>query len=172
MRNRPFAPMNFRRSSSGTSARVTGPGMQVALQAVELVHEVAVELGLEVGERGLRDLAIGRPQALHEDASAVSRSCSDLGGQGLGRLASAARSKRRLRSRSAWVSRSRSTGLERPTRTGATSGAKLLMIAIFSACSSGITRSTESTSDTEGSRSKAACFRRSSSSDVRRRRGR
>ena len=48
-------------------------------------------------------------------------------------------------------------------RTGATSGAKLLIMAIFSGWLSGISRRTESTSDTEGSRSSASCFRRSSS---------
>ena len=56
-----------------------------------------------------------------------------------------------------------STGLDRPTRTGATIGAKDLTIAIFSFWPSGMTRRTESTSDTVGSFSKASCFRRSSS---------
>ena len=35
------------------------PGIQVALHAVELGHEVPVELGLEIGERRLRRLPVG-----------------------------------------------------------------------------------------------------------------
>ena len=58
-----------------------------------------------------------------------------------------------------------SMGSGMPTRTGATIGAKLAMIFCFSTWSGGISSSAESTSETESSRSKAAAFPRSSSSE-------
>ncbi len=152
------APTNLRRSSSGTSASGDRPRVQVALERVELVDEVPVELGLEVRQRGLGDLALGVRQPADQRVGLV----AEL--RGSRREARRRPPRRRGRSGAgasprAWSRRSMSTGLERPMRTGATSGAKLLMISIFSACSSGIRRRTESTSDTEGSFSKASCFR-------------
>jgi len=74
-------------------------------------------------------------------------------------------SKRRLSVSKAAMSRSRSTGVARPMRTWATIGAKSRMIFCFSGWSSGMSRSAESTPETVGSRPKAACLRRSSSSE-------
>ena len=53
-----------------------------------------------------------------------------------------------------------------PTRTGATIGVISPMIPSFAGWSSGMSRSAESTSETEGSRSNAAAFRRSSARDA------
>ena len=58
-----------------------------------------------------------------------------------------------------------STGVARPTRIGATMGAKSRMILSFAGWSSGISRSAESTSETVRRRLRAACFWRSSSSE-------
>ena len=63
-----------------------GARVEVPLEPVELADEVAVELGLEVGERRLGELAIGRREPLEERRVALLRSCWIFGGpaRGLG----------------------------------------------------------------------------------------
>ena len=113
--------------------------VQVALEAVELRHEIPVELGLEVAQRGLGRLAIdglsrwvSRPSACGWSRARRGAPCRRL---------AATTSNRRWMSARAWRSRSTSTGLERPIADRGHQGREVLMMAIFSAWPSGITRS-------------------------------
>ena len=163
----PAGADELRAKLGGTSAIVIGRGCQVALQAVELRHEVAVELGLQVGQRGLGGLRGSALASCRITAAVVSAAACEVLGRACSPASAATMSSRRLsvgeRCRETIeVDRARAADPDRrDQRREALHDDRDLL----GAGPSGMTRSTESTSETrrQGART-PCCFCRSSSS--------